>query len=374
MDSMESIEESIHDLLKGCTSVWSSAACWIETVDKDVACAYAKVEGCKIDPDTTIFSAASISKLVVGVAVMQCVVDKLIQLDANISDYLPPSCSCVNPYFKDDAITVEMLLQHTSSLIDNEEQLRRGSKFRADGGTPMTLSLQEYTESYVVGNKAIWSRAHCPGKEVSYSNAGFTILGLAVQTARQQPLQDVISERIFTPLGMQRSSFFLRDALAQGCTVAQPTTAAGASYYEVAEWPAAQLRSTAPDLLRFLRCFTRRGPPAVLPAAAVARMLPAAGARGLAFWGSDFPYSSRSAAWEHGGLMQGVRSHAYVWPGGAAVVLFNADDPYDIPAADLVRRLRNASPGVVPPADADTAPATHIGAAASADETSGDAE
>jgi CubicO group peptidase (beta-lactamase class C family) len=236
----------------------------------------------------------------------------------------------------------------------------------------MDLSLQMYAESYVVGNKAIWSHASRPGKAVHYSNAGFTILGLAVQTARQQPLQDVISERIFAPLGMQRSSFFLRDALATpGCTVAQPTTAAGASYYEVAEWPAAQLRSTAPDLLRFLRCFTRRGPPAVLPAAAVARMLPPGGARGLAFWGSDFPYSSRSAAWEHGGLMQGVRSHAYVWPGGAAVVLFNADDPYDRPAADLVRRLRRASPGDAPPADA--APATGADAAAPADAAPGDA-
>ncbi len=212
------------------------------------------------------------------------------------------------------------------------------------------LSLQEYAESYVVGNKAIWSRACRPGRSVAYSNAGFTILGLAVQTIRKQLLQDIIRERIFAPLDMRRSSFFLRDALAaEGCTVAQPTTHAGASYFEVAEWPAAQLRSTAPDLLRFLRCFTRRGPPTILSGAAVARMLPPDDTRALAFWGRGFPLiRKRSGAWEHGGFMQGVRSHAYVWPGGAAVVLFNADDCYDGPAAALVRRLKAASPGDSP--------------------------
>jgi D-alanyl-D-alanine carboxypeptidase len=368
-DKMEPLEESLLELLRGCTSIWSSAACWIETVDKDFACAYGEFEGSDIHPENTIFSAASISKLVVAVAVMQCIEDTLINLEENMSEYLPPSCPFVNPFFKENIITAEMLLRHTSSLQDDEEQLRKGSKFRVDGGQAMNLSLQEYAESYVVGNKAIWSRARRPGSVISYSNAGFTILGLAVQTVRQQPLQDVIRERIFAPLGMRRSSFFLRDALAaQGCVVAQPTAADGPSYYEVAEWPAAQLRSTAPDLLRFLRSFTRRGPPAVLPAAAVARMLPPGGARGLAFWGSDFPYSSRTGAWEHGGFMQGIRSHAFVWPGGAAVVLFNAEDPYERPAAALIRRLISASPGEAlpappPPADADADSAAHRDAA-----------
>ena len=281
---------------------------------------------------------------------MQCVEEELMLLEGSISNYLPTNCALANPFFEDEVITVEMLLRHSSSLKDTEDNLLYGSRFRIDGGEPMTMSLEEYVRHFVVENTQIWSSQARPGTVVSYSNAGFTILGLAVETVRKQPLQQAIQTRIFDPLGMRHSSFFLRDALATpGCVVTQPTSPSRpAGYYEVAEWPAAQLRSTAPDILRFLRCFTRRGPPAgqpnILGAPARARMQPPGGAGGLAWWGRDFGYSLAAGAWQHGGFMQGIRSHAFVWAGGALVLLFNAEDPYEARAAALVRALELAPP------------------------------
>jgi CubicO group peptidase (beta-lactamase class C family) len=317
------------------------------------------VEHKEVDPETTIFSAASISKLIIGTAVMQCVEDDLMQLDGPVSSYLPGDCAVYNPFYDGHVITIEMLLRHTSSLQDNEEQLCQGSRYRVDGGGAMPMSMDEYVKQFVSNNPAIWSDSNSPGTAESYSNAGFTILGLAVQTVRKKPLKEVIENRIFGPLGMTHSSFFLHDALAtQGCAVAQPTPPG--RYYEVAEWPAAQLRSTAPDILRFLRCFTRRGPPSSCPnvvtAASRERMQPPAGDRGLAWWGSAFRYSCRAGAWEHGGFMQGVRSHAFVWPAGALVLLFSAEDRYETWAAALVRRLVAADSQPAAPAPGDAGP------------------
>ena len=352
LDLITDSSSNMHDLQKlldRVTSQGSSAACWLESEVKEYVCASGKVEGKNLDPDATIFSAASISKLVIGAAVMQCVEEDLMKLEDNICSYLPISCPCINPFFEVEIITVEMLLTHKSSLCDTEDQLKKGSKYRLDGGTQMKMSLEEYARDFVVGNTSIWSRVSPPGSTIAYSNAGFTILGLAIETARKQPLQQVVQERIFAPLSMTRSFFFLNEALAaSGCVVAPP---GGRHFYEVAEWPAAQLRSTAPDILRFLRCFTLRGPanggPNILGPTSIARMQPAGGTGGLAWWGSDFPYSQRIGAWEHGGFMEGIRSHAYVWAHGAVVLLFNAEDNYETSAASLVRDLIAAGP--VPP-------------------------
>ena len=66
--------------------------------------------------DNTLFKVASISKIITTIGVLKLYEKGLLDLDSNINDYL--DFEITNPNFIDKPITVEMLLNHTSSLSD----------------------------------------------------------------------------------------------------------------------------------------------------------------------------------------------------------------------------------------------------------------
>lgn len=68
-------------------------------------------------------------------------------------------------------------------------------------------------------------------------------------------------------------------------------------------------------------------------------MLPESGKGGLAWWGTDAQYSCREPGlFEHGGFMEGVRTHIWLWPRAAfgAAFLCNGECNYD----GITRRVR----------------------------------
>ena len=70
---------------------------------------------------------------------------------------------------------------------------------------------------------------------------------------------------------------------------------------------------------------------ALLSRASLEEMLPRNFKNGLAWWGCDASYGVRSGGvWAHGGFMQGVRTHVYLWPerSVSVVVLTNGEDDY----------------------------------------------
>tara|TARA_R110002050_G_scaffold242121_1_gene378457 strand:- start:377 stop:1042 length:666 start_codon:yes stop_codon:yes gene_type:complete len=200
-----------------------------------------------------------------------------------------------------------------------------------DGGVPNPWSLLDYTKLLISeesSNK--WSKLNPPGKVKNYSNAGFTVLGFAVELLRGKPFHQTVKERIFQPLGMIHSSFTLEEAkrLAKKEGDIMICRPGNYDYYEVAEYPAAQLRSTCVDLRRFLShlCLTRQGEKSeIISTASVLEMMPNEKTNCLAWWGVDFPYHSQSSCWEHGGFMQGIRSYAFVWESGCMCILFNGE-------------------------------------------------
>ncbi len=58
-------------------------------------------------------------------------------------------------------------------------------------------------------------------------------------------------------------------------------------------------------------------PMAFLSASSLAEMMPASGEGGLAWWGADATYGEGKGgcvSWAHGGFMDGVRTHVWLWP------------------------------------------------------------
>ena len=281
----------------------------------------------------TIFSVASISKLVLAVLTLQCGERGEILLDEDVNARLPPGCRATHPAHPGAAITPRMLLQHRSGLRDDESALHPGLYRTAGGDCPVTLA------AYVsgrLGDPGLWSAALPGDAAYHYSNAGMTLLGAFLEAAcAGRTVAALARERVFQPLGMSCSAFTLAE-LPPGSRIAEPhgDTGKPLGLYGVAEYPAAGLRSTVHDLLLFAAQFT--APPgcdtALLRAASREAMLPPDYVGGLAWWGLDASYGEGyPGVWTHGGFMQGVRSHLYLWPRQrtALVYMQNGEGDYD---------------------------------------------
>ena len=85
--------------------------------------------------DSTLFMVASCSKPVTALAILKLYNDRKLDLDTNINQYLP--FEIYNPYYPKDAITIRMLLAHTSSLKDNWEVLDPLYTIKSGGDSPI---------------------------------------------------------------------------------------------------------------------------------------------------------------------------------------------------------------------------------------------
>ena len=136
----------------------------------------------------SVMSAASFSKVSFAYMVMQLVQEGVLDLDEPVYQYLPKPLPEYSDY-KDLAgdeqykkITARMLLDHTSGFPN-------WRRFNDDG------KLHIHFE---------------PGSRFAYSGEGIALLQLIVETVTKRSLGDLMSERVFQPLGMTRTSMVWR--------------------------------------------------------------------------------------------------------------------------------------------------------------------
>ncbi len=239
---------------------------------------YADVEAEKEVDEETLFQIASISKLVTGVAAMQLVEKGLLDLDAPINRYLP--FHIANPHYPDTQITARMLLQHTSSLIDDDTTYR--STFTIPSGAPdPAMTLEELVRRYYLKGGALYNAETNfagvpPGEARSYSNVAFGLLGFLVEQVSGQAFNVYCNEHIFRPLGMTSTGWFSTEiniermaTLYDGSTQLKP--------YAAASYPDGGLRTTIIDFSKFMIAMMNGGAyqgHRILQAATLQEMLP----------------------------------------------------------------------------------------------------
>ena len=137
----------------------------------------------------SVFQAASLSKPVFAYAVLKLVEQGRIALDPPVLRYLPHGYRHAFDPLKEEAsaaadevtdprlhaVTVRMLLQHTSGL-------------------PNWASGPLHFKG-------------TPGTRWTYSGEGYVLLQRAVEAVVGQPLDEVMQEQVFAPLGMAHSSY-----------------------------------------------------------------------------------------------------------------------------------------------------------------------
>ncbi|WP_117884306.1 serine hydrolase domain-containing protein [Aureibaculum luteum] len=147
-------------------------------------------------PDTK-FRIGSITKQFSAMLIMQLVAEKKLDLHTTISTYLPNY-----PKENGDKITIHNLLTHSSGIPNSYESTKQKA-FRPDN-YKLTELVQEFSALPL---------EFTPGEKFSYCNAGYNLLGLIVETITKKTYEEVLQNKIFTPLKMTNTGFDKHRAL-----------------------------------------------------------------------------------------------------------------------------------------------------------------
>jgi CubicO group peptidase (beta-lactamase class C family) len=143
-------------------------------------------------PDT-IFEAGSVSKQFTAAAVLLLARDGRLSLDDPVRKYIPELPDYGAP------LTIRHMLQHTSGLRDWGE-------VAAIAGWPRTSRV--HTHAHVLEIASRQKALNFPsGTQYSYSNTGYNLSAILVSRVSGQPFAQFSQERIFTPVGMTRTSW-----------------------------------------------------------------------------------------------------------------------------------------------------------------------
>jgi len=127
---------------------------------------------------------ASISKLVVAIGVMKLVEQGQLDLDRDVTAYL--GWNLRNPNVPGGVVTLRMLLSHTSSVRDHDDQYV----------IPLGSSLRE-----VMADPKSWDPAHGPGAgHFTYSNLNFPIVGSAIEIVTGERFDIWMRRNILEPM------------------------------------------------------------------------------------------------------------------------------------------------------------------------------
>ena len=136
--------------------------------------------------DDTKYRAASVSKLVTTVLAMQLADEGKLSLEDDIAELINPNLR--NPYYPETKTTIEMLMTHTSGIVDG-----RGWEY-ASSRVPFP-SLDKVIE------RGIFSGDR-PGEKYSYSNLGMGLVSGAVEQASGKRFYDYANDALFEPMGI----------------------------------------------------------------------------------------------------------------------------------------------------------------------------
>ncbi len=219
--------------------------------------------------DSTLFMIASCSKPVTALGIMLLYDRGKLGLDDPVSNYLPFAIK--NPNFQDSAITIRMLLTHTSSLKDNWDIMTPLYTLPEGGDSP--LELMDFVENYFTEGGRYYDpesnfHKYKPVSEYDYCNMGYVILGLIIEQISELSFADYMKEEILEPLQMHNSYWFLRDIPHQNIarphemhpsTKKDPREPEVLNHYGYADFPDGQLRTTVSDYAQVIKLLLNKG-------------------------------------------------------------------------------------------------------------------
>ena len=296
------------------------------------------------------FSIGSITKQFTVACALKLVEEGKLSLDDPVSKY-------VSGVTGGDRITLRQLLGHQSGLRDyypldyNDREMSRPT-----------------TPARIVAKYGAMPLDFEPGTRWSYSNTGYTVMGLAIEKVAHQPLARVMRDRIFRPLGLGHTSFEVRPQRARGVVSGYSTLGLDGPEKAPGEgdqWcgAAGAIVTTATDLARWDVALMAGK---ALRPASMAEMTRsgtlASGERTNYGLGLFVRTAGGAPCWEHSGGTDGFVSENLLLPErkAAVIVLTNGgqDDPGTVAWSVVDALTEGAVKGFDPKSPSTSAPST----------------
>ena len=164
----------------------------------------------------SLFRLASMTKAVTTVAIMQLVEEGAVKLEDPVSKYLPSFANLkvidANGNLSDASVepTIHHLLTHTSGIGYGWGDGPQDKAFQAEGLHNLLMPNQNTLDQHVE-KLASMPLAFNPGEQWMYGQ-NFEVLGRIAEVVSALSLSQLFQERIFRPLGMKNTAFYLNEA------------------------------------------------------------------------------------------------------------------------------------------------------------------
>ena len=135
--------------------------------------------------EDTVYQLASVTKTFTAAAIMLLVHEGKLGLDDKVTRHLSDLPKAW------DAVTVHQLLNHTSGIKSYTSVKDFFKTIRKD-----------YAQREILGLVAREPLEFAPGEKWNYSNSGFFLLGMLIETVTGKTYGEFLDERIFRPLRM----------------------------------------------------------------------------------------------------------------------------------------------------------------------------
>ncbi len=203
----------------------------------------------------TPFHISSISKSVVNLAVFQLVENGTIDLEGDISSYLP--FTVVNPNFPAEKISVRDVLNHRAGIKDDAGFY---DQFWGNPQGDPKIGLADFLYDYLYP----LGKSYCPEhfsnavdhKNFDYSNTGYAVLGLMIEHVTGIDFEDYCQANLFKPLGLRNTSWYLRNLDIDSVAKTYASDAAGSLVFKghngYPDYPAGQLRTSISDFAKLI--------------------------------------------------------------------------------------------------------------------------
>ncbi len=204
-------------------------------------------------PDT-IYWIASMTKPVTAVALLMLRDEGRLEVDDPVAKYVPELAGLKTRDGAPAALTLKDLLTHTSGLAEVSRDESRAARTLADLIPLFASKPLQFT----------------PRTKWQYSQSGINTLGRVIEIVSGQALPDFFQTRLFAPLGMKDTAFYLSEA--QLARLAKPYLRVDGALKETPFWsdvdparhdhfPAANggLYATAADYARFCQMLLNEG-------------------------------------------------------------------------------------------------------------------
>lgn len=276
-------------------------------------------------PMTTdaMFEVGSVAKQFAAASILQLLDEGKLSLDDELTKWLPGISTGGR------SITLRRLMTHTSGIHG----------FGEDSGWETRMFLPRFPRDSAYRLIRLEPFLFAPGEAQAYSNSGFWLLGLVVEKASGMAYEEYLDKRIFTPLGMKRTTFcnsladVPRRAHGYGMQGGVIRRAPMVNYTWV--FAPGALCSTASDLVTWLQAL--HGGKVLSPKAYALMTTPAQLNDGTVLqygMGIKVGVDFRGLAYiGHGGTAPGFRSDAIWYPDAklAVVVLMNTSPANIVP-------------------------------------------